>query len=54
MLHSGGAELYEAGVKLKEMIRGRAALLIANRTDIVDAVEADGVTLTARGETLPT
>jgi hypothetical protein len=44
--------LYDVGVKLKEVIRGRAVLLIMNRTDIVDAIEAEGVLLTAKGETL--
>ena len=47
---AGGAALYEAAVGLKELIRGRAVLLVANRTDIVDAVEADGVALTSKGE----
>jgi len=44
--------LYEVGVRVKEMIRGRAVLLILNRIDIVDAIEAEGVVLTANGETL--
>ena len=45
----GGAELYEAAVKLKDLIRGRAVLLISDRTDIANAVEADGVSLTSKG-----
>ena len=49
----GGAALYEAGVKLKEVIRGRALLLILNRTDIVDAVGASGVALSSDGEPKP-
>ena len=49
---SGGAELYEAAVRLKELLRGRAVLLIADRTDIVDAAGADGALLTGAG--LPT
>ncbi|KAK9811735.1 hypothetical protein WJX72_009255 [[Myrmecia] bisecta] len=46
---SGGANLYEAACVLREVLRGRAALLIVDRTDIVDAAEADGVVLSARG-----
>ncbi|KAL3157911.1 hypothetical protein ABBQ32_012318 [Trebouxia sp. C0010 RCD-2024] len=49
---SDGAALYEAACKLKEHLRGRAVLLIADRTDIVDAAEADGVILSSKG--LPT
>ncbi|KAI3436182.1 hypothetical protein D9Q98_002237 [Chlorella vulgaris] len=48
----GGGELYEASVRLKDLLRGRAALLIADRTDIVDASGADGALLTRAG--LPT
>ena len=44
-----GAALYEAACKLKEQLRGRAVLLIADRTDIVDAAEADGVILSSKG-----
>lgn len=46
---SDGAALYEAACKLKEQLRGRAVLLIADRTDIVDAAEADGVILSSKG-----
>lgn len=46
---SDGAALYEAACKLKEHLRGRAVLLIADRTDIVDAAEADGVILSSKG-----
>ena len=46
---SNGAALYEAACKLKEQLRGRAVLLIADRTDIVDAAEADGVILSSQG-----
>lgn len=49
MVTSGGAELYNAAVQLKEQLRGRATLLIADRPDIADAVEADGVILSAKG-----
>ena len=45
----GGAQLYEAAIRLKEALRGRAALLLVDRTDIVDAAEADGVLLSAQG-----
>ena len=49
MCCSGGADLYEAAVLLKEVLRGRVALLIQDRIDIVGAAEADGVILSARG-----
>ena len=44
-----GAALYEAACKLKEQLRARAVLLISDRTDIVDAAEADGVVLSSKG-----
>ena len=43
------AALYEAAIKLKGQLRGRAMLLIADRTDIVDAAEADGVIVSQKG-----
>ena len=43
------AALYEAASKLKERLRGRAMLLIADRTDIADAAEADGVIVSSKG-----
>ena len=46
---SGGAELYEAAVLLKDLLRGRGILLIEDRTDIVGAAEADGVVLSRQG-----
>ena len=49
---TGGAELYEAAVLLKEVLRGRGILLIEERTDIVGAAEADGVVLSRQGDTL--
>ena len=52
LVRAGGAQLYEAGVKLKDIIRGRAVLLLSDRTDIADAVEADGVALTGKGSFL--
>ena len=47
---SGGAEFYNAAVQLKEQLRGRCSLLIADRPDIADAIEADGVVLSAQGK----
>ena len=47
---SDGAALYEVAGKLKTQLRGRAVLLIADRTDIADAAEADGVVLSSKGE----
>lgn len=47
---AGGNALFEAVVKLKEQLRGRAALLVVDRIDIVQAAGADGVLLTAQGE----
>ena len=47
---AGGGELYEAAVLLKEVLRGRAALLIQDRIDIVGAAEADGVVLSPGGK----
>ena len=46
---STGASLYEAASMLKELLRGRATLLVADRIDIVDAADADGVLLTSKG-----
>jgi len=46
---AGGAELYEAAVLLKSVLRGRGILLIEDRTDIVGAAEADGVVLSRQG-----
>ena len=47
---STGAKLYEAASSLKELLRGRASLLVADRIDIVDAADADGVLLTSKGD----
>jgi len=44
--------MYEAAVKLKAVLRDRAALLLVDRTDLAIAAEADGVLLTQQG--LPT
>ncbi|KIY96846.1 hypothetical protein MNEG_11118 [Monoraphidium neglectum] len=43
----GAAALYDAAVQLKELLRGRAALLLLDRTDIASAVDAEGVVLSA-------
>jgi small GTP-binding protein len=48
----GAAQLYEAAIALKEALRGRAMLLLLDRTDIADAVGAEGTLLSASG--LPT
>lgn len=37
--------LFDAGLALKERLRGRAALFVADRTDIAASVDADGVVL---------
>jgi hypothetical protein len=50
-LRGGGANaLYGAACLLREMLRGRAALLLVDRTDVATAAEADGVLLTDQGE----
>lgn len=41
----GASQLYEAALQVRELLRGRAALLIADRTDIAPAAEADGALL---------
>lgn len=46
---AGAASLYDAAVQLKELLRGRAALLLLDRTDIATAVEAEGVVLSPAG-----
>ena len=46
----GTAQLYEAALKVKAMLRGRAALLMDDRADIANVVGADGVVLAAQGE----
>ena len=42
-------ELFNAALALKESLRGRAALLIADRTDIAASAECDGVVLSDDG-----
>lgn len=46
---AGAAAMYEAAVKVKDALRGRADLLLEDRTDIAAAVEAEGVVLTDQG-----
>ncbi len=46
---ASAAALYEAAVKLKELLRDRAALLLVDRTDIATAVKAEGVLLSDAG-----
>jgi hypothetical protein len=46
----GATALYEAACTLRETIRGRAMLLLVDRTDIATAASADGVLLTDQGE----
>jgi hypothetical protein len=48
----GAAQLYEAALTVKNMLRGRAALLLFERTDIANAINAEGVFLSSSG--LPT
>jgi thiamine monophosphate synthase len=43
------AVLYEAAVKVKELLRERAALLLLDRLDIAAAVGAEGVVLSQTG-----
>lgn len=46
---AGAAALYDAALKLKEVLRGRANLLLVDRTDIAIAAGAEGVLLTDQG-----
>lgn len=46
---AGAAALYDAALKLKEVLRGRANLLLVDRTDIAIAAAAEGVLLTDQG-----
>lgn len=47
--NDNAAALYEAAVKLKELLRERAALLLLDRLDIAAAVGAEGVVLSPTG-----
>ena len=49
---SGGGDLFNAAAHLKEMARGRVAVLVEDRADIASACSVDGVLLTARGSIL--
>lgn len=42
---TSAAQLYDAAIKLKDLLRGRAVLIVRDRTDIADAAGADGVLL---------
>lgn len=46
---SSAGDLYDAALKLQELLRERAALIIQDRTDIASAANADGVLLTPKG-----
>jgi small GTP-binding protein len=46
---TSGKTLYEAAAKLKTLVRGRACVLIGDRTDIALSAELDGVVLTDEG-----
>lgn len=46
---AGGADLFKAAAKVKEIVRGRVPVLLEDRTDIVSATQVDGVVLTERG-----
>lgn len=46
---TGGADLFNATAQVKEAVRGRVAILVEDRTDIVAASAADGVVLTSQG-----
>jgi thiamine monophosphate synthase len=46
---TGGADLFKATAQLKDVVRGRVAVLLEDRTDIVAATEIDGVVLTSQG-----
>lgn len=48
--NAGAAVLYDAALRIQEVLRGRAALLLVDRTDIATAVAAEGVVLTDQGE----
>lgn len=44
-----GKKLYEAAAAMKTLVRGRARVLVADRTDIAASAELDGVVLTDDG-----
>lgn len=47
--NSNAAAMYDAALRIQELLRGRAALLLVDRTDIALAVGAQGVLLTRQG-----
>ncbi|PNG99562.1 Thiamine-phosphate synthase, partial [Tetrabaena socialis] len=46
---SNASALYDAALRVQEVLRGRAALLLVDRTDIALAIGAQGVLLTDQG-----
>ncbi|KAG2490542.1 hypothetical protein HYH03_010936 [Edaphochlamys debaryana] len=46
---SNAAAMYDAALRVQEVIRGRAQLLLVDRTDIALAISAQGVLLTDQG-----
>jgi hypothetical protein len=49
---AGGADLFNAAAHVKEVVRGRAVVLIEDRTDIATACQLDGVMLTPQGTSI--
>ncbi|GLC54198.1 hypothetical protein PLESTB_000834000 [Pleodorina starrii] len=47
--NANAAAMYDAALRIQELLRGRAALLLVDRTDIALAVGAQGVLLTDQG-----
>lgn len=50
---SNAAAMYDAALRVQEVLRGRAALVLVDRTDIALAINAQGVLLTDQGGQLP-
>ncbi|GFR42465.1 hypothetical protein Agub_g3373, partial [Astrephomene gubernaculifera] len=46
---SNAAAMYDAALRIQDLLRGRAALLLVDRTDIALAIGAQGVLLTDQG-----
>ncbi len=46
---SNAAAMYDAALRVQEVLRGRAALVLVDRTDIALAINAQGVLLTDQG-----
>ncbi|GIL45252.1 hypothetical protein Vafri_2543 [Volvox africanus] len=47
--NSNAAAMYDAALRIQELLRGRASLLLVDRTDVALAVGAQGVLLTNQG-----